>query len=117
MNEFINNYEYREIGIIAIAIAIAIKVIFRKRYEFKIKIQYKSIKIIYGKPPINFIEECKKAVLFHKPKKGYIYGIKKDGKIRIIFSSRFEEKKKQVFRNLWTEYPAIEKKDGKRKKG
>lgn len=113
MNELIANPELTITVLIIGALLISI---FRKRYLFKILIEYTKVEIIYGEPPEKFIDECKKAVLFHKPKKGYVYGKSSDGVMKIIFSKQFDENKKQVFRNLWTEYPAIEKRNGKRRK-
>jgi len=78
-----------------------------KLHEFKIKIHLKAVTIEYGEPPLKFLEECKKAVLFHKPSKGYIYGNKSKGTIELAFSKGFDERKKQVFRNIWTEYPIL----------
>jgi len=100
-----------------IAIIIFFIMSLKKRYVFKIKVEHTSVSIEYGHPPLKFIEECEKAVLFHKPKKGYIYGKKGNKHICLKFSKDFEDRKQQVFRNIWTEYPPIINIKGGKKSG
>ncbi|BCG63936.1 MAG: hypothetical protein methR_P1686 [Methyloprofundus sp.] len=90
-----------------IVAAIIIFFMIRKRYLFKIEINNTTVKVHYGHPPAKFLTECKSAVLFHKPKKGFIYGVKNNQQILLKFSKNFNARKQQVFRNIWTEYPPI----------
>jgi hypothetical protein len=102
-SEIIDNYKI----LITIIASLVIISAFRKKHLFKIMVQGQHAETIYGDPPKRFIDECKKAALFHKPKKGYIYGVKENGVIKIAFSKGFDKNKEQAFRNVWAEYPAI----------
>lgn len=98
-------------------IALIIFLLLKKKYVFKIKVKGTVVNIEYGHPPLKFIDECKKAVLFHKPKKGYIYARKENNQLILKFSKNFDERKQQVFRNIWTEYPPIINIDTDKKRG
>ncbi|MBI2782718.1 MAG: DUF3634 family protein [Gammaproteobacteria bacterium] len=69
--------------------------------EFVIKVKYRAAKLVKGSAPDNFVTECKEVAKIHKTIKGNVFGIRKDGGIKLEFSKSITEAEKQIFRNVW----------------
>lgn len=68
---------------------------------FVIKINYLTVKIIKGSPPVRFVAECEEIAKIRKIIKGKIFGIRENGGIKLNFSRSITDSERQIFRNVW----------------
>jgi len=73
---------------------------------FAIKIRTGAVKVRKGKPPKRFIAECKQ-IIRKKVVRGYIYGVREAGELRLEFTNSIPEPMAQRFRNVFP-YAAYE---------
>lgn len=67
---------------------------------FAIKIRTGAVKVCKGKPPKKYIAECKQ-IIRKKVVRGYIYGVREAGEIRLEFTSSIPDSMAQRFRNVF----------------